>query len=152
MLTNKEKRMQDIRGELDKIMDSNDLDSLRFYARQALVSQLNELEAETATVVAHGVTTYSPEKRFELTMEIEDIFGEGRAKIIARETKDGTSYVVSLVVEEDISRYADISDGITRFGEIMSRSSLVEIIQKYMYCDREMIGKKFKVAITPNTF
>lgn len=151
MLT-KEQRMKNIRGELDKVMDSNDLDSLRFYARQALAFQLNELEAETATIIAKGVTTYDPKKGFELTMEIEDIFGEGRAEIIATPSKDGTSYQVSLVIKEDIDRYADISDGIARFGEIMSRSSLYQVIQKHIYCDVEMVGKTFRVAITPDTF
>jgi hypothetical protein len=68
-----------------------------------------------------------------LTLDIVDVYGEGKARVIITENDKETGYNMKMVVDETANKYADIGGGIARIADKLSLGSHHRIIHKYFY-------------------
>lgn len=95
------------------------------YLKQRSDARIAEYLCDVSREIVDGIIT--------LTLDIEDVYGEGKARAIVTENAAGTGFRMKLVVDETANKYADIGGGIARIADKLALGCHHRIIQKYFY-------------------
>ena len=83
------------------------------------------------------------EGKIVMSIKVVDVFNEGKATIFVRENKSGTSFRMSVVIDEPIEKFPDICDGISRIMYKIAAEPVYKLIERHFYkLDLNVVAKE----------